>query len=201
MKIKKLFLDLENNLLLDAVTLGDKIRVSGKMALWEERKQSLIDVIVIHYISAAEIKPSDPFDLKTILGIFCDYGVSSHYMINRKGVVMHLVPEQEKAWHCGGSIMPEPDNRTGVNEFSIGIELMATATSSFTKSQYLSLCNLCTDIEIRHGRKFKYVGHDQVAGERAVVSGLRKTAKSDPGYLFDWEYFFDLMEKNRQNRT
>ena len=97
--------------------------------------------------------------------------------------------------------MPEPDNRTGVNDFSIGIELMATEKSGFTELQYKSLCNLCDSIETRYGRTFKYVGHDQVSGERAVSLGLRKEIKQDPGDLFDWQYFFFNMEKLRACRT
>jgi N-acetyl-anhydromuramyl-L-alanine amidase AmpD len=97
--------------------------------------------------------------------------------------------------------MPEPDNRIGVNDFSIGIELMATEKSGFTMLQYKSLCNLCDSIEMRYGRTFSYVGHDQIAGERAVALGLRKEIKQDPGNLFDWQYFSSCMEKLRACRT
>ena len=92
-----------------------------------------MDVVVIHSICAEALMPEDPFDSRWILKIFCDQGVSSHYLIERNGTVLGLVPEEMKAWHAGGSIMPEPDNRHGVNEFSIGIELTASASSGYTK--------------------------------------------------------------------
>jgi N-acetyl-anhydromuramyl-L-alanine amidase AmpD len=41
-----------------------------------------------------------------------------------------------------------------------------------------------------------YVGHDQIAGERAVAMGLRKEPKTDPGPLFDWDFFMEKVKKN-----
>jgi AmpD protein len=103
-----------------------------------------------------------------------------------------------KAWHAGGSIMPEPDNRRAVNDFSIGIELMATAASGFTTAQYRTLARLSVDIERRHARGFSYAGHDQIAGERAVALGLRAEKKVDPGALFGWERFYKELEAERK---
>ncbi len=201
MKVNTLLLDVENRFLLCNRTIGERVRESGKQWLWQDRSGVQIDVIVIHYISAVQVQPRYPFDFGAILGIFCNFGVSSHYLIDRRGVTTLLVPEQKKAWHCGGSIMPEPDNRIGINDFSIGIELMATEKSGFTKLQYKSLCRLCDYIEIRYNRIFNYVGHDQISGERAVALGLRKEIKQDPGKLFDWQYFSSCMEKLRASRT
>ena len=157
-------------------------------------------MVIVHYISASEVEPLRPFDTDEILKIFCDFGVSSHYLIGRHGGIIRLVPEQKRAWHCGGSIMPEPDLRTGVNDFSIGIELAATDSSGFTFSQYHSLCLLCNDIEIRYKKEFLYAGHDQVAGNKAVELGLRVDQKIDPGPLFDWFSFNTSIEKLRSER-
>jgi AmpD protein len=145
--------------------------------------------VVIHFISAVNVDPARPYDFGLILKIFCDYRVSSHYFINRDGVITRLVPEGMRAWHAGLSIMPEPDNRKGVNEFSIGIELAATEDSGYTELQYDALRQLCQDIEKRHGKRMTYVGHDQIAGKRAVAMGVRADCKVDPGPLFDWERF------------
>jgi N-acetyl-anhydromuramyl-L-alanine amidase AmpD len=197
MKITECLLDDENKLLVDGVTLGELIRLSGKQHLWEERRSGRIDTIVFHYISAVAVLPGTPYRHEIILKIFCNYGVSSHFLISRRGRVFLLVPEDKKAWHCGGSIMPEPDNRQAVNEFSIGIELVATPGSGFTLSQYHAAARLCVDLENRYRKRFFYTGHDRIAGERAVTLGLRKEAKVDPGKLFDWEAFFHLLENNR----
>jgi N-acetyl-anhydromuramyl-L-alanine amidase AmpD len=197
MKIHNCFLDSKNRVDIGDTTLGKMISSQGKEHLWEERSYGRIDTVVIHYMSAVVINPKRPYDLDLLLGIFCGYGVSSHYLISRRGRILHLVPEDKKAWHSGPSIMPDPDSRTGVNEFSIGIELAATEHSGFTDSQYQALCKLCLDIEMRHGIKMNYVGHDQIAGERAVAEGLRKEAKTDPGQLFDWNFFTNKMSKLR----
>jgi N-acetyl-anhydromuramyl-L-alanine amidase AmpD len=196
-KMKICLLDTGNGLRSGGVPIGALVAAAGKRHLWEERRGAVVDVVVIHYTSAAAVAPETPFSRELVLKIFCDYGVSSHYLIGRRGGVDLLVPEAMKAWHAGGSIMPEPDNRQGVNDFSIGIELMATAASGFTFSQYETLVLLCADIERRQGKRFTYVGHDQIAGERAVALGLRKEPKVDPGALFDWKRFFRQMEKER----
>ena len=66
---------------------------------------------------------------------------------------------------------------------------IATGASGFTIKQYSSLGALCADIEKRYGRKMIYVGHQDIAGTRAVDLGLRKDAKTDPGNKFDWKKF------------
>jgi len=171
-----------------ASTIGAMIASSGKEHLWDERAGGIdtVDTVVIHYMSAVAVAPDDPYNLGRLLKIFCDCGVSSHYLIDRDGNIYNLVPEDKKAWHAGVSVMPEPDNRHGVNEFSIGIELLATERSGFTEAQYEALRRLCNDIEERRHKKMVYVGHDTIAGERAVALGLRKEPKVDPGPLFDW---------------
>jgi N-acetyl-anhydromuramyl-L-alanine amidase AmpD len=197
MKITVCLLNVENTVISGNVSIGKLIASSGKRQLWEERPGNVVDVIVIHYTSAAALAQATPFSRELILKLFCDYGVSSHYLIDRGGGVDLLVPEDMKAWHAGGSIMPPPDNRQAVNEFSVGIELMATAASGFAAPQYVSLARLCAEIERRHGRKFLYVGHDQIAGDRAVSMGLRKEKKVDPGRLFDWDVFSKQLEGER----
>ncbi|MBN2189267.1 MAG: N-acetylmuramoyl-L-alanine amidase [Chitinispirillaceae bacterium] len=190
-------LDADNPLAAGGATIGALVASSGRRHLWERRSGAAVDVIVVHYTSAAVVAHGTPFEKWRVLKLFCDYGVSSHYLIGRRGGVIRLAPEEMKAWHAGGSIMPEPDNRRAVNDFSIGIELLATADSGFTAAQYRALMRLCADIERRNGRRFSYVGHDQVAGERAVALGLRSEPKIDPGPLFDWERFFAGLEKER----
>lgn len=191
MNIIQCFLDSDNSMMIQGKTLSDRIIQQNKQHLWEERQTIAIDTVVIHYISAVEIMPDDPYNREAVLRIYCKYGVSSHYLIDREGIALQLVPEKKKAWHCGGSIMPEPDSRKGVNEFSIGIELMATHESGFVEAQYTSLAMLCFDIE-KHWNIHTYVGHEDVAGERTVKLGLRQDIKHDPGRLFDWQRFYRI---------
>jgi N-acetyl-anhydromuramyl-L-alanine amidase AmpD len=197
MKIIQCLLDTRNNARLGNATIAALVRAQGKKHLWDERPSPAADTIVLHYISAVKITPGRPFTLSRILKIFCDFGVSSHYLIRRNGAVLRLVPEEKKAWHAGGSIMPGPDKRMAVNNFSIGIELVATPDSGFTRKQYSACARICRDIEKRQGKKFKYVGHQDIAGKKARKLGLRKDIKHDPGPLFDWRLFKSLLHPRK----
>jgi AmpD protein len=134
-----------------------------------------IDTIVIH--SMANLGASDPEALADCVRCLDEYGVSAHYFIARDGGVWSLVPPAERAWHAGASRMPPPDNRERVNDFSIGIELLALPGTRFNEAQYRALSELivalCVDYPIR-----AVVGHDDIA-----VPPGRKT---DPGPAFDW---------------
>ncbi|MBN1306617.1 MAG: N-acetylmuramoyl-L-alanine amidase [Chitinispirillaceae bacterium] len=187
MKIHDVLLHASNTARCGNTTIGDLVAATEKAQLWSERAGDVIDVIVIHYMSAVERFPDDPFRLEYVIPLFAEYGASSHYLITRRGSVYRLVPDQCKAWHCGGSIMPQPDGRRNVNEFSIGIELLATNTSGFTTMQYRLLGLLCHAIERSRGAMMTYVGHEQVAGSEAVALRLRSDCKVDPGPLFDWK--------------
>jgi len=147
--------------------------------------QRNIDTVVIHFSSAVNIDPSHWADPALVQQIFRDNHVSAHYLIDRAGEVYRLVAERDIAWHAGGSQMPAPDNRRNVNRFSLGIELIATRTSGFTEAQYTALDRLLSDIATRHTIRH-VVGHDEIAGERAVRLGLRHDVKPDPGPLFEW---------------
>lgn len=182
--MKPFFLDAENSSKLNETTVGNAIQSAGKTHIWGERT-SEIDTIVIHFMSDRVRHPRSPFKQDHLISIFIEYDVSSHYLILRDGTVLHLVPESEKAWHAGGSIMPEPDNRTGVNDFSIGIELAGSELQPFTKSQYRSLNSLIRKIKTRHAIR-SIVGHEEISGERAVSMKIRADCKIDPGPLFDW---------------
>jgi N-acetyl-anhydromuramyl-L-alanine amidase AmpD len=189
MKIAPFLLDLNNSSIIDGMSVAERVRLANKEHLWSERDHDFVDTVVIHYASAYALDPKRAFDMNLVVKIFCDLKVSSHYLVTRKGDIFLLVPEDKKAWHCGGSIMPAPDNRRGVNDFSIGIELIATPTSGFTKKQYASLSRLRKDLEKRYGKMLTFVGHQDIAGERAVRLGLRDDCKVDPGDAFDWKAF------------
>ena len=126
------------------------------------------------------------YDWQLVKAIFEIYGVSSHYAITRDGVVIRFVPDSKKAYHAGQSKMPTADARTGVNEFSIGIELLAshpsddptvkTPEDAYTPAQYQALQYLMRRLCAEHGINY-VVGHDEIAPGR----------KNDPGPLFQWD--------------
>jgi len=184
-KLHPFLLDAENSSNLGDSTVGNAIRQTGQDQLWAERS-SPVDTIVIHFMSDRFRHPRAPFKKENLIFTFIEYGVSAHYLILRNGMILNLVPEQKKAWHAGGSIMPEPDNRTGVNDFSIGIELAGSELHAYTDRQYQSLKSLIADIRRRHEIIY-LVGHETISGQRAVDLGIRGDCKIDPGPNFDWK--------------
>ena len=57
---------------------------------------------------------------KKMLDILNEYGLSVHYIVDSKGKVLNLVPEECVAWHAGHSFWA---GEKGLNWTSIGIEL------------------------------------------------------------------------------
>jgi hypothetical protein len=149
------------------------LKIINNLASWgfESSSNRKIDVIVIH--SSYNALGGDEYDFKKLLSEYKEYGVAPHYVIDRKGNVYRLVAEKNIAYHAGESKVP--DGRTGVNNFSIGIEIMTTKSDSPSNAQYAALKNLIADIKTRY--KIKYtLGHNQIAPGR----------KDDP-WNFDWK--------------
>lgn len=157
--------------------------------------------VVLHFISNVGNNAQDPYNLQDVYSIFLEYGVSSHYVIGRSGEIYQLVPEERVAYHAGLGVLPYfTKYRNNMNQYSIGIEMLAIGTKEemasmmkedlydsinpsligYTDAQYKSLNSLLDDItdrnpSIQRNRKY-IVGHDEYAPGR----------KTDPGSLFDW---------------
>lgn len=129
-----------------------------------------IDTIVIH--SSYNAAGGDIYSVPNLVRIYERYGVSAHYLIDRQGKVYRLVRDQDISYHAGVSKMP--DGRTGVNDFSIGIELMNTRQDRYTEAQYRALQALVDTLKARYPIR-SVVGHGQIAPER----------RSDP-WNFHW---------------
>ena len=157
---------------------------------FRQGRRTEVDTIVIHYISAVNISPDDPFNLELILdllrkpleytasdGKLKSVRVSAHYLITRQGKIHRLVDEQNVAWHAGVSALRGRQIGNSCNEFSIGIELMGGRNFDYTAEQYQALIELIRDIRIRYDIPIEnIVGHDFIAPGR----------KEDPGPHFDW---------------
>ena len=107
-----------------------------------------------------------------------DLQVSSHFLIDRKGLVTQFVSCLDRAWHAGASSFCGREN---CNDFSIGIELEGQDSEAYTSEQYQALSGLTQaiigaypDINVE-----QIVGHCDIAPER----------KTDPGPAFDWARF------------
>lgn len=130
-----------------------------------------IDTVVLH--SSYNALGGDVYSVDRTIDEYEQYGVGAHYLIDRSGQVFRLVEEANIAYHAGSSKMP--DGRKNVNDFSIGIELIATEDSGYTDKQYTAVNALIADIKAR--RTIKYtVGHSDIAPSR----------KTDP-WKFDWK--------------
>lgn len=130
------------------------------------------DMVILHYtgMTSGEVA----------LERLCDPSakVSSHYLIDRDGTVLRLVPEAARAWHAGVSSW---HGETGINSRSIGIELVnpghAHGYLDFPEPQMGALLKLLAGIHKRHAIPPTHLlAHSDIAPAR----------KQDPGERFDW---------------
>ena len=150
------------------------LQISDKFVDWGFSKADnrKIDTIIIH--SSYNAVGKDPHNLEDIIyKEYKPYGVSPHYIISHDGKIYRLVEDKNIAYHAGESKVP--DGRTGVNNFSLGIEIVNTKSEKPNEAQYNALRNLLTYLKSEY--KIKYVlGHSDIAPGR----------KDDP-WNFDFE--------------
>ena len=106
--------------------------------------------------------------------------VSSHYVIGRRGEVTQFGQRFSTLWHAGKS---EWAGRKWCNKFSIGYELVGTATSGFMTDQMSALRDLIIE-DLSFCPIEAIVGHEQIAPGRKV----------DPGSGFDWQWLQNELE-------
>lgn len=109
--------------------------------------------------------------------------VSAHLLIDRRGELTQYVPFSRRAWHAGQSCFGE---RSGCNDFSIGIELEGTDEDPYEPVQYRQLVDVVTALR----RRWPAITRDRIVGHCDIAPGR----KTDPGPAFDWEYFFSLVD-------
>ena len=154
-----------------------------------DQRSDEISLIVIHSISLPPSKYGsndiDKFFLNKLDSSKHSYfekiinlKVSSHFLIERTGVLKQFVSTENRAWHAGESSF---EGKNNCNNFSIGIELEGTDDSKFEKVQYLKLIKLTRTLM----ENYPKINKDRIVGHSFVAPGR----KSDPGIHFDWEYF------------
>ncbi|MER2493207.1 1,6-anhydro-N-acetylmuramyl-L-alanine amidase AmpD [Catenovulum sediminis] len=157
-----------------------------------------INLLVIHCISL----PAEQFGLKYIDDLFlgcldCDADasfnalsglrVSAHVLIRRTGEVVQFVPFDKRAWHAGVSCFKGLDN---CNDFSIGIELEGADNIEYEAIQYQQLAKVVRQIQCQ----YPLILNDNIVGHCDIAPGR----KTDPGPAFNWDYFFNLLDKEKQ---
>jgi len=153
----------------------------------------VVNTLVIHAISL----PPDKFGDDYISDLFTnrlnsndhpyfeeisEFKVSSHLLINRKGVLTQYVPVIDRAWHAGLSVFRGVEQ---VNDFSIGLELEGCDSQPFEEDQYHALVKLTKAIQ----RRFPTITMDRIVGHADIAPGR----KTDPGPCFDWLRFRKAM--------
>lgn len=156
---------------------GEVGKIVSRLVSWGFEKSSgrKIDTIIIH--SSYDALGGDPYDIDGIIAEYKQYGVSAHYLIARSGKIYQLVENKNIAYHAGESKVP--DGRTGVNAFSIGIEMVNTTSGKFTSDQYEALNSLIKTLKKQYSIKY-ILGHDDIAPGR----------KTDP-----WNINWDKVDK------
>ena len=176
------------------------------------------DGVIIHYFSGKNVDEENQFDLEVCRNLFLDLNrakedrklymtedkwpdsrmyASAHLLIGRDGETWKLVEDHYEAYHAGASIL---NNRNGCNRFTMGIELIGTQDSGFTRLQYEALAAQLIELQDEH--KFpdeNIAGHDLVRWA-AIEHGSKKRPKYDPsgrkdgqGDNFDWPYLRELI--------
>ena len=105
--------------------------------------------------------------------------VSSHYLLDRDGRLLQLVPDHLAAWHAGAGRWGSLDD---LNQASIGIEIVNTGSEPFPDVQIDALIALLRDLTQRHG-----ISPQQVIGHADLAPGR----KIDPGRWFPWKNLAD----------
>ena len=136
------------------------------------RKISQIKYVILHYTGMqSEIesikKLKDPSSK-----------VSCHYLINKSGLIIKMVNENNIAWHAGKS---KWKNLIGLNTHSIGIELVNKGHEhgyeKYPSKQITSLIKLCLFLKRKYKIERKnFLGHSDIAPLRKI----------DPGEKFPW---------------
>jgi hypothetical protein len=150
----------------------NSLEIANRLVSWgfQEAKNRKIDTIIIH--SSYDALGNDPYSVSGLIAEYKSYGVSPHYLIDRKGNVYRLVSDANIAYHAGESKMP--DGRTGVNNFSLGIEMLTTKKDKLTGEQYSALKLLIASLKVKY-KIMDVLGHNQIAPNR----------KDDP-WNFEW---------------
>lgn len=159
----------------------------------DAREGDSIDLLVIHNISL----PPGKFGGNEVSKFFMnelDFSshpyyaaishlkVSSHLFITRIGEVKQFVPLHLRAWHAGESSF---DGRDKCNDFSIGIELEGTDDNAYEAIQYWNLAAITQKLI----QCYPGINVDRIVGHETIAPGR----KTDPGPVFDWKYYKNLV--------
>ena len=140
-----------------------------------------IDTVVLHSTGINTLEGTEH--------AFCDdkdSRISAHYVVDRDGTTVQMVDERCSAWHAGAS---ELEGRRGVNDFSIGIELVSLndGQEPYPEAQYEAVVRIIKDL-----RKRWAVPPNHIVSEAAIARPPGR--KTDP-VGFDFDKLKAMLEK------
>ena len=137
-----------------------------------------VTAIVVH----ATVSPTLDSTIKWFLAP--ESQVSAHYTIGKDGTIVQMVEDSQRAWHAGVS---ELDGLRGVNDFSIGIEIvnLNDGLDPYTDAQYGAVASI-----IRHIRAQFDVPDSRIVSHEFVARPPGR--KSDPKG-FDFQRLFRML--------
>jgi N-acetylmuramoyl-L-alanine amidase len=154
---------------------------SWRLLNFEDRPQgAIVDAVVIHATAIDSLEESVSYFLKPTTE------VSAHFVVDRDGTVVQLVPVEKRAWHAGTSILGGVER---VNDFSVGIEMVnMNDGEEFPEVQYEAVAGIIRFLRSRYQiPDARIVSHAEVA----TPSGR----KTDP-MGFDLVKLREMAQKN-----
>ena len=147
---------------------------------------------VVHFVSARNVLPEDPFNREAILEILKKYRVSAHTLIERDGTEIELVPKEYIAFHAGKSRM---NGRDWCNNFTFGYELAGGIGWDYTDDQIITLGTSLAQDMTEHQFSLDWVqGHDKVRQDwNDAHPDNPGKKKRDPGDHFPWPALNDML--------
>ncbi len=117
--------------------------------------------------------------------------VSAHYVVDRDGTTVQMVDERRTAWHAGVS---ELEGRTGVNDFSVGIELvnLNDGKDPYPEAQYQAVQRILQDLRTRWN-----IPDEHIVSHAAIARPVGR--KSDP-LGFDFEKLKSMLGPTGRSR-
>ena len=116
-----------------------------------------------------------------------DSHASSHWLVGRDGRTARIVPDIYPAWHAGDH-----------NVYAFGIELeQPTIDTPFTDTQLVKAAEIVKDYALTYNIPATHIS-GLLQGEWGVIGhdeteGGKEHGKSDPGPMFPWEEFMEMI--------
>lgn len=115
---------------------------------------------------------------------------SAHYVLSNTGLAAQCVLEKDIAWHAG---------HWDTNAASVGIEFEGYVTQTVPEAMYRTAARMCAYLCKKYSLpvdRTTIIGHSEVPGCSTPGAG-GISCHTDPGKLFNWEYFMGLVAEER----